>query len=84
VLYEAYQTLVELDGPRAHPPESRDRDRRRDNAAVMAAFRVLRYGVADVTGHPCEVAHEVSAVLRLNGWAGQPRPCGPACPVRPS
>jgi hypothetical protein len=37
-----------LDGPRTHPPESRDRDARRDNAAVEADLDVLRYGVADV------------------------------------
>jgi very-short-patch-repair endonuclease len=81
VLYEQYRTLVELDGQRAHPPESRDRDRRRDNAAVAANLRVLRYGAAEVLGHPCEVAREVGAVLRLNGWQGRPRPCGPACPA---
>jgi very-short-patch-repair endonuclease len=82
VFYEAYRTLVELDGPRAHPPEALDRDRRRDNAAVAGALSVLRYGVAEVMGRPCEVAHEVGAVLRLNGWSGQPRPCGPDCPAR--
>jgi very-short-patch-repair endonuclease len=79
VLYEEYRTLVELDGSRAHPPESLDRDRRRDNAAVAADLRVLRYGVANVMGHPCRVAREVGAVLRLNGWKGRPRPCGPDC-----
>jgi hypothetical protein len=78
----AYQTLVELAGARAHPPETLDRDRRRDNAAVAAAFRVLRYGVAEIMGRPCDVALEVSAVLRLNGWDGHARPCGPDCTVR--
>jgi very-short-patch-repair endonuclease len=82
VLYEAYRTLVELDGPRAHPPESLDRDRRRDNAAVAGALSVLRYGVAAVMGHPCAVAREVGAVLRLNGWKGTPQGCRRGCPAQ--
>jgi very-short-patch-repair endonuclease len=79
VHYEAYETLVELDGPNAHPEESRGRDRRRDNAAVGADLKVLRYGVDEIVGSPCEVAREVGAVLRRNGWTGRPRRCGPGC-----
>src|SRR5689334_16353880 len=43
--------------------------------------RVLRYGWADVAGRPCEVAEQVAAMLRIAGWAGQPAPCRPACPL---
>ena len=81
VAYEAYRKAVELDGPRAHPAEARERDGRRDNAAIAAGITVLRYGVSDIVGHPCEVARQVAAVLRRNGWAGRPRPCGARCVI---
>jgi hypothetical protein len=82
VHYEAYGTLVELDGPAFHPAEATPREKRRDNAAVAEGWDVLRYGVGDIVRQPCEVAREVGAVLRLNGWSGQPRRCGPGCTAR--
>jgi Transcriptional regulator, AbiEi antitoxin len=81
VLYRAYRVNVELDGEAAHPYHQRFRDRRRDNAEVVAGNLPLRYGMADVVTRPCEVAAEVAVVLRRGGWAGTPRPCPlPACP----
>ncbi len=74
---------VELDGVVAHPPGERWRDFRRDNAGVVDGIVTLRYGWADVTGRPCEVAGQVAAVLRGRGWAGSVRPCGPSCAAAP-
>ena len=79
--YAEYGVSVELDGRVAHPAEQRFRDHRRDNAAVLAGSRVLRYGYADVAHRPCEVAQQVAAVLRAGGWRGKPRGCGSGCPV---
>jgi very-short-patch-repair endonuclease len=79
--YAEFGMSVELDGRAAHPPELAFRDHRRDNAAVLAGSRVLRYGFADVTHRPCVVAQEVAAVLQANGWQGRPRGCGPGCQV---
>lgn len=78
-LYGEGRVGVELDGVVAHPPGERWRDFRRDNAGVVDGIATLRYGWADVTGRPCEVAGQVAAVLHRRGWAGAVRPCGPAC-----
>jgi hypothetical protein len=79
VYYAGFGVCVELDGRLAHPVEQRFRDHQRDNAAVVAGARVLRYGYADVTRRPCAVAAEVAAVLGAGGWRGMPRRCGPGC-----
>lgn len=80
VRYRAFRTRVELDGRLGHDePEDRQRDRRRDNAGVVAGEETLRYGWADVTAHACECAREVAAVLHRNGWAGKARRCGNEC-----
>ncbi|GAA1813592.1 hypothetical protein HC028_06795 [Planosporangium flavigriseum] len=79
VRYVEFGVVVELDGRSAHPDEARWRDLRRDNASVVDGRRVLRYGWADVTGQPCAVAAQVATVLRLAGWRGVGRRCGPAC-----
>jgi hypothetical protein len=78
-LYQASWVGVELDGLVAHPPGERWRDFRRDNAGVADGIVTLRYGWADVTGRPCEVAAQVAAVLRRRGWAGPVLACGPGC-----
>ncbi|MDA3626683.1 hypothetical protein [Saccharopolyspora oryzae] len=70
---------VRLDGRQFH--ETRRiafRDRRRDNAAELAARARLTYGWHDVRTDPCGVAQEVIAVLRREGWQGMPRTC-PRC-----
>ena len=77
--YEPLQVGVELDGRAAHPEAARWRDIRRDNANAAGGYVTLRYGWADVTEHPCEVAAEVARVLRLRGWPGAPRRCGEHC-----
>ena len=78
-LYQEYGVAVELDGQAAHPAEARWRDIRRDNASASAGIVTLRYGWADITDDPCRVAAEVAAALKVRGWPGQPRTCGPRC-----
>jgi hypothetical protein len=80
VLYEAYQTAVELDGELAHIGEAWRRDVRRDNAAAADGILTLRYSWFDVTKSPCQVAAEVAQVLARRGFTGA-RPCSPGCPV---
>ena len=81
-LYDEFLVGVELDGLVAHPPGERWRDFRRDNAGAADGIVTLRYGWADVTGRPCEVAGQVAAVLRRSGWPGTARACGPSCASR--
>jgi hypothetical protein len=83
VLYEVFGVVVELDGRTAHPEQFRLRDVRRDNANVAVGQVTLRYTWADVTGHPCAVAAEVSAALIRRGWTGAPRRCGRHCALPP-
>jgi len=82
-LYRQFGVAVELDGQVAHPVEARWRDIHRDNSVAAAGIITLRYSWADVSARPCRVAAEVARVLRLGGWTGQPRPCGPDCPAAP-
>jgi hypothetical protein len=80
VAYEEWRTLVELDGRLGHDGVGeRWRDAERDNAASLVGERTLRFGWRDVAARPCLVAQQVGAVLRLSGWGGRPRPCGPGC-----
>jgi very-short-patch-repair endonuclease len=78
-LYQDYALAVELDGRAAHPAGARWRDMRRDNAGLADGVVTLRYGWADVTERPCQVAAEVVRVLQQRGWPGHPRRCNPGC-----
>ena len=82
VLYQAYGVVVELDGLVAHPVELRWRDIRRDNASAVDGQQTLRYGWADVTEEPCQVAAQVGGVLAGRGWDGRLRRCGPPASSR--
>lgn len=66
--YEEYALLIELDG-RVHIA-GRFRDMERDNGALLDGEVTLRYGWADVSGRPCQVAGEVARLLTLRGWSG--------------
>jgi len=66
--YEEFALLIELDG-RTHIP-GRFRDMERDNGGLLDGEVTLRYGWADVTGRPCQVAGEVARLLTLRGWVG--------------
>lgn len=72
VRYRRWRLVVELDGRAAHPRDEQELDDVRDNEAVEAFERTLRYGWRSVTGTPCEVAGQVARLLRLGGWTGRP------------
>jgi very-short-patch-repair endonuclease len=77
--YERYRVVVEMDGRVAHPGDARWGDIRRDNQAAAGGSVTLRYGWADVTGHPCRTAAEIARTLAARGWPGAPRPCSGKC-----
>jgi hypothetical protein len=80
-LYEAYKTVVELDGRVAHPGDSRWNNIHRDNAAAATAgLSTLRYGWLEVRTTPCEVAAEIAATLARRGYTSA-QPCSSACPI---
>jgi len=79
-VYDAYGTVIELDGRVAHPGDERWRDIRRDNAATGTGLATLRYGWLDVTEHACLVAAEVLQALVTRGYTGG-SPCSPGCPA---
>ena len=81
VAYEAFRTLVELDGRSAHPDHARWPDIWRDNASAADGRVTLRYGWTEVNQHPCGVARQVADVLRRQGWNGGPRRCGRSCAI---
>lgn len=72
---------VRLDGRAFHDsPEVAFRDRRRDNAAELAARNRLVYGWEEVDSDACGVATEVFGVLYRGGWQGPMLRCD-SCPV---
>jgi hypothetical protein len=63
--YPHLRLLVEVDGRRWHSRDAAfDEDRRRDQEAVMAGWRVLRFTWRQVTRAPLEVATAVRTVIR--------------------
>jgi very-short-patch-repair endonuclease len=80
-LYQEFAIGVELDGQASHPVEERWSDIGRDNALAAAGILVLRYGWADVSERPCQVALQIGNAAAKRGWPGSLRACGPACPV---
>jgi len=77
--YDEFGLAVELDGLAAHPAETRWLDMRRDSAMAAAGITTLRYCWADISTRYCQVAREIAVILRLRGWTGTLRNCGPAC-----
>lgn len=82
VYYDAYATVVELDGRLGHEGMGRFRDMRRDNVAALLGEASLRYGSMDVYGGACSVAFQVGSVLGRRGWDGVPHRC-PNCVAVP-
>jgi very-short-patch-repair endonuclease len=80
-LYQEFGLAIELDGLGAHPAEARWRDIHRDNYFASSGIVTLRYSWADIVERPCQVAYEIAQVLRLRGWTGTVRSCGPGCQV---
>ncbi len=67
--------VIELDGRRGHSGAGAFRDMHRDNYQAERGVLTLRFGWADYTSRPCEVARQVAARLAGLGWTGQLRPC---------
>jgi hypothetical protein len=81
VEYVSLGVVVELDGRVGHTEGHEFRDMRRDNRTTELDELTLRYGSADVMTRPCAVATQVAQVLRLRGWLGTPKRCGPDCSI---
>lgn len=81
VRYRPWRLVVELDGAEAHPPEQDWQDQERDNAVTRSGRSSLRYGWRPVADDPCAVAAELADSLRVRGWGGRPRRCGPTCRI---
>ena len=75
VRYDAYLTIVELDGRLGHTGTGRFRDMSRDNLSTLTGAATLRYGHLDLFGSPCLVAWQVAQVLMGRGWTGMPTRC---------
>jgi hypothetical protein len=82
---DAFGVVRELDGRLGHEDfRGRWRDMWRDNANTELGRAVLRFGYVDLMERPCEVARQEIRVLRLRGWQGEPRRCGPGCGLGPA
>ncbi|HTZ93486.1 MAG TPA: type IV toxin-antitoxin system AbiEi family antitoxin domain-containing protein [Streptosporangiaceae bacterium] len=77
--YEEAKLAVELDGRAAHPPEQRWSDSHRDNEHASLGIMTVRYNWHDVNYRACEIAAQVSGLLRMRGSVVKLRRCGPAC-----
>jgi hypothetical protein len=81
VEYVGLDTVVELDGRLGHEAATdRWADLDRDLDAAVDRRLTVRFGWRQVL-QPCRVAAAVATLLRARGWAGDPIPCGPTCPV---
>jgi hypothetical protein len=82
IAYEGQAVYVELDGRIGHEL-SRDRwdDMDRDLQAATNDRLTLRIGWRHAEDRPCETAARIATVLRLRGWRGAVRRCGPACRI---
>lgn len=82
VVIEDHGVVIELDGRVGHDDGAATfRDQWRDNAATLTGLATLRFGWLAIVGNPCGAAGQVAGLLRIRGWRGQPRRCGPACTV---
>jgi hypothetical protein len=80
VHYAQYDQYVELDGALFHDsPRARDADMERDLDAATEGQHAVRLGWGQVYGRPCLTAAKVATLLRVRGWTGTIRPCGPEC-----
>ena len=51
----------------------------RDLDAAVERQHTVRLGRGQVYGRPCRTAAKVATLLRLRGWTGTIRLCGPDC-----
>jgi hypothetical protein len=82
VEYLGLRVVAELDGRLGHEDfVSRANDMDRDTDTARSGSRTARIGYLQVMSRQCPTAQRVADLLRLGGWTGQPRRCGPHCPV---
>jgi very-short-patch-repair endonuclease len=62
-VYPDARLIVEVDGRRFHGPETFESDRRRDNAAQLVGWRVLRFTWRMVTEQPEYVVSSIRRAL---------------------
>ncbi|MEO6511845.1 MAG: hypothetical protein ABIO16_12685 [Nocardioides sp.] len=81
VTYAALGTTIELDGRLGHEG-ARDRwaDMDRDIVAAQSGEQTLRVGWLQVV-EAHRLAAALGQLLRLRGWHGEPRSCGPTCSI---
>lgn len=80
--YDEYHLIVEIDGRLGHSGwAGRQKDGRRDRKAATLGRLTVRGTWLDVAGAPCELAADLGEILRMRGWSGVPRRCGPSCSV---
>jgi very-short-patch-repair endonuclease len=77
----SFRVIVEVDGRLWHGGQRFHSDRRRDRRAAARGDVPLRVSFLELELIPCEVALEIAAVLRRQGWPGQVTPCSPGCPA---
>ena len=82
VLYRQFGLVIELDGRSFHADLGRhDLDLDRDLDAMVSTLRGVRIGWGQVFERPCLTAVRIGELLRLGGWRGEVRRCGPSCRV---
>ena len=80
VEYLGLGVIAELDGRLGHEDLlSRADDMDRDNDAATTGLRTARIGYVQVMSRRCATARRVAELLRLGGWTGKLRLCGPNC-----
>jgi hypothetical protein len=76
--------VVEVDGRLGHASWTDvQRDGRRDRATTVSGRVTLRCFWTNLVPTACALAAEVAQVLRVRGWLGRPRACGPSCTIDP-
>jgi len=82
VLYDAYSTVVELDGHTHHSSLSdRDRDLDRDLDAALDGLLTVRLGWGQVVARACATAAKLGRLLQSRGWPGALVSCPSCVPV---
>jgi hypothetical protein len=80
VEYVGLNLVVELDGRLGHEDfVSRANDMDRDIDTVGTHARTARVGYLQVMSRRCVTAQRVAGLLRIGGWSGHARRCGPDC-----
>ena len=83
VEYKEWNLIVEVDGRLGHEGwRARQREGRRDRKAATTGRITVRCHWPDLVPTGCELAADLSAILKTRGWPGPALPCGRSCLVR--